>query len=130
MKSENKKKAERRFFSYCELLKVRLPKREFVFHPVRKWRFDFAWEDVKVAVEIEGVTKYGGAKKIGRHQTPKGIAEDCTKYNAALDLGWAVYRFTQDMGFADAVEQVAAALKRREGGGFGSGVSVPTVQLG
>jgi hypothetical protein len=130
VKGANKKKAEAKFFSYCQLLKVREPEREFVFHPVRKWRFDFAWKDVKVAVEIEGVTKFGGSKAIGRHQRPEGMAKDCEKYNAALDLGWVVYRFTQDLVTASAVEQVAAALKRREGGGFGSDVSVPTVQLG
>lgn len=129
MKGSRKKQAEEKFASYLNILKVREPEREVVFHPVRKWRFDFAWEDVKVAVEIEGVTKFGGAKKIGRHQTPRGVAGDCEKYNAALDLGWVVYRFTQDMVTVDAVEQVAKALKRREGGGFGSGVSVPTVQV-
>ena len=33
------------------------PEREFVFHPLRKWRFDFAWPEQFVAAEVEG----GGA---------------------------------------------------------------------
>jgi len=72
------------------------PVREFRFSKTRRWRFDFAFPTEKVAVEVEGVTKYGGARKIGRHQTPKGMAADCEKYNAAVLLGWRVLRYTQD----------------------------------
>lgn len=28
--------------------------REFRFHPTRRWRFDFAWQPEKLAVEVEG----------------------------------------------------------------------------
>ncbi len=30
------------------------PAREYRFHRERRWRFDFAWPDYKVAVEVEG----------------------------------------------------------------------------
>jgi hypothetical protein len=30
----------------------------------------------------------------GRHQRPKGFAEDCRKYNAAAELGWTLLRYT------------------------------------
>lgn len=30
--------------------------REHRFHPTRRWRFDFAWPDEKVALEVEGGT--------------------------------------------------------------------------
>jgi very-short-patch-repair endonuclease len=53
------------------------------------WRFDFAWVDRKIAVEIEGGTWSGG-----RHTRGKGFEEDCRKYNAATFHGWQVYRFT------------------------------------
>ena len=63
---------------------------EYQFHPTRKWRFDFAWPAHKVAVEIEGITHFG--KGIGRHQGSDGFLKDAEKYEAALQLGWKVYR--------------------------------------
>ena len=62
---------------------------EFKFHPERKWRFDFANFDLKVAVEIEG-----GAFTNGRHTRGKGFINDMQKYNAAIELGWIVLRYT------------------------------------
>ena len=62
--------------------------REHQFHPTRRWRFDFAWPDRLVAVEIDGLV-HGGR---GGHQTVDGIVKDCEKYEAALRLGWRVYR--------------------------------------
>lgn len=77
------------------------PKREFRFHPTRKWLFDFAWPDLKLAVEVEGITNVGkhedGKSNLGRHQTPKGYEADCVKYGAAMELGWDVYRCTPRM---------------------------------
>ena len=57
---------------------------------MKDWRFDFAWPDILIAVEIEGVLHKGK----GRHQTVHGLAGDCAKYNAATLMGWRVYRFT------------------------------------
>ncbi len=65
------------------------PIREYRFHPTRKWRFDFAWPDYKVAVEVEGVLWQGGG---GRHQRVQGFLRDAEKYEAATLLGWTVYR--------------------------------------
>lgn len=67
------------------------PVREFRFHPEREWRFDFAWPDAKLAVELEGVGT--GSKGKGRHQRLPGMREDCEKYNEAVRLGWRVLRF-------------------------------------
>ena len=65
---------------------------EFRFHPSRRWRFDFAWPDKKLAVEIEGGTWSGG-----RHTSGKGYRADCEKYSNAAIMGWAVIRVTTDM---------------------------------
>lgn len=78
-------------------------KNEIRFHPTRRWRFDFAWEELNIAVEIEGGTYSHGKKKIdsatgtsvtqkSRHLTPTGFHEDCIKYAEAALLGWVVIR--------------------------------------
>jgi very-short-patch-repair endonuclease len=66
------------------------PVREFRFHLLRRWRFDFAWPDNgKLAVEVEGGTWTGG-----RHVTGAGYERDAEKYLAAAALGWRVVRIT------------------------------------
>ena len=66
---------------------------EYLFWPGRRFRLDFAKPEWKLAVEVEGVT-WGS---MGRHQTPKGMASDCEKYNELEILGWTLLRFTTDM---------------------------------
>jgi len=68
------------------------PEREYKFHPTRRWRFDFAWPERHMAVEVEG-----GKWTRGRHTRPGGFEADCEKYNAAALLGWCVLRVTADM---------------------------------
>jgi very-short-patch-repair endonuclease len=67
------------------------PTTEFIFHPERKWRFDYCWEDRKIALELEG-----GAFIRGRHTRPKGFTEDIVKYNEAQKCGWMVFRVTSE----------------------------------
>jgi hypothetical protein len=68
------------------------PDTEYRFHDTRQWRFDFAWPDYCLAVEVEG-----GQWINGRHQRGKGFEDDCEKYNEAALDGWMVFRFTGDM---------------------------------
>jgi len=63
------------------------PVREFRFHDVRKWRFDYAWPREKVALEIEGGVWTGG-----RHTSGAGFVKDVEKYNLATVAGWRVLR--------------------------------------
>lgn len=65
--------------------------RELRFHPVRRWRFDYAIPEHKIAVEVEG-----GVWTQGRHTRPKGFLDDMEKYNEATSLGWRVLRVTPD----------------------------------
>ena len=65
--------------------------KEFKFHPVRKWRFDYAIPSALVALEVEGGVWTGG-----RHINPKGFLNDMEKYNSATLMGWSVYRTTPD----------------------------------
>ena len=73
----------------CALTKHWLthPLEEVKFHPSRKWRFDYAWPDKMVALEVEG-----GVWTMGRHTRGIGFVRDMEKYNAATLLGWRVLR--------------------------------------
>ena len=68
------------------------PQREFLFHRKRKWRFDLAWPELLIAVEVEGGIWVGG-----RHVRGEGYEADCEKYNEAQLAGWMVLRFTPGM---------------------------------
>lgn len=84
---------------YTETLLIQLQlaglpqaQREFLFHRKRKWRFDLAWPDLLIAVEVEGGIWVGG-----RHVRGEGYEADCEKYNEAQLAGWMVLRFTPGM---------------------------------
>ena len=64
-----------------------IPEQEYRFHPVRRFRFDYAWPASLVALEIEGGVWTGG-----RHVHPSGYLRDMVKYNLAASMGWRVLR--------------------------------------
>lgn len=66
--------------------------RELRFDEARMWRFDFAWTEQLVAVEIEG-----GTWSAGRHSRGSGFEADCIKYAEAAIRGWLVIRVTTEM---------------------------------
>jgi very-short-patch-repair endonuclease len=67
----------------CEL------KKELQFAKPRKFRFDFALPEFKIAIEYDGLN----SKKSG-HTTLVGFTKDTEKINLAISLGWKVLRFT------------------------------------
>lgn len=71
-------------------LKVECVK-EHKFHPTRKWRFDYAIIEHKIAIEVEG-----GVWTQGRHTRPQGFLNDIEKYNTATIMGWRVLRTTPE----------------------------------
>ena len=84
------------------------PVTEYRFHLKRKWRFDFAWPDQKLAVEIEG-----GTFKKSRHTSGPGFHNDCEKYNAAVLEGWKVFRFDSRMvNSLEAIRTITDAFNR------------------
>jgi very-short-patch-repair endonuclease len=90
------------------------PTEELKFHPTRKWRFDLAFQDQQLAIEIDGAVFMQG-----RHSRGVGITKDCEKICEAVILGWRVMRVTTDMvksGEAlNLVERAYRALTVKEG---------------
>ena len=78
----------------------------------RRYRMDFAFIDILVAVEVEG-----GIHSRGRHVRPKGFQEDARKYRRAAIAGWLVLRVTSaDINDGSAIADLEKAIKfRREG---------------
>jgi hypothetical protein len=80
--------------------------REYSFHDKRRWRFDFAWPDLMLAVEIEGGTWSGG-----RHTRGAGFRKDAEKYNTATIGGWRVLKGDASMvRDCTLIEHLVAAL--------------------
>ena len=69
--------------------------KEFRFHATRRWRFDYAFPTLKIAVEVDGGVWTGG-----RHINPAGYINDMEKLNNAAAMGWLVLRITTDDRFA------------------------------
>lgn len=76
---------------------------------LRDWRADFAIPERRLLIEVEG----GGWTR-GRHTRGTGFAEDLRKYEAALRLGWTVYRCDPEMiRSGRAIETVLMFLGRK-----------------
>ncbi|WP_428067354.1 hypothetical protein [Chryseobacterium gambrini] len=66
-------------------------RKEFIFDDVRKFRFDWAIEELKIAIEYEGIFS-----ETSGHTTLTGYKKDVVKYNLATKRGWKMLRYTAD----------------------------------
>ena len=57
------------------------------FHPTRQYRFDFAFPEIKLAIEMQG---YGPG-----HAAFKEMYSDYVRHNEAVKLGWHILYFMQ-----------------------------------
>lgn len=71
----------------CQAMGLPTPTVEHRFHKVRRWCFDLAWLDQRVALEVDGGIWTGG-----RHVRPLGYRKDVEKLNHATLAGWRVLR--------------------------------------
>jgi len=102
---------EMKFLDQLHRLGCPEPVTQFRFDPKRRWRFDFAWPDFDVAVDIDGGTWIGG-----RHTTGVGYQKDTEKMNAANILGWTMLRFTtNDVMNGSAANQTNVVIQRLMG---------------
>ena len=73
------------------------------------WRFDFAWPDAMLALEMDGGGFVGG-----RHGRGAGIEMDCAKYSTAAVQGWRLIRVTpKHVTSGQAVDWIEQALKEK-----------------
>lgn len=97
------------FAGACRDFGLPAPEFELEFHPTRKWRFDIAWPDKRVAVEVEG-----GVWSKGRHVRGSGFIKDMEKYNAAVALGWRILRYVpNEVCNLDTLTQIQEVLHGR-----------------
>jgi very-short-patch-repair endonuclease len=100
---------EETFMQHCMVYGLS-PVREYKFADDRNWRFDFAWGQQKLAVEVEGGTSFGKS----RHSKGSGFERDCEKYNRASRMGWVILRFSTAMVTSGkAIDEVLEVLGER-----------------
>lgn len=87
----NKEAEKRRAAFFMNCFRRRFPGvqivPEYQFHPKRRWRFDFAIPEQKIALECEGGLFSGHG-----HNRGAAMIRDMEKYNAAAILGWRLLR--------------------------------------
>ena len=95
------------FPMFCERNSLPRPVTEYRFHVTRLWRFDWAWPEEKVALEVEG-----GAWTRGRHTRGKGFVNDIEKYNYGALEGWLILRCVPSELYTYAtLDMIKAAIK-------------------
>ena len=92
-------------------------RKEYQFYSDRRWRFDYAIIDKKIAIEYDGGTFM---RKSG-HNTGTGIEKDIIKHNVAHLLGWRVFRvtgalFTERGKYGQYINNLIRLIKEPNGG--------------
>ena len=82
------------------------PIREYRAIPGRRFKFDFAWVDQRLLVEVQGAIFVKGG-----HSTGTGIMRDHEKNNLAVIAGWRViYVNSTTIDSGKAIEEIEEAL--------------------
>jgi hypothetical protein len=84
-----KNKATEILLTEMKQAKLPSPELEHKFHPTRKWRFDIAFPDQKVAVEVHGAVYANGRLTRGH-----GFENDREKMNEAQIMGWVCLEYS------------------------------------
>lgn len=86
--SGGRSRLESKLLAIASNAKLSRPISEYKFYSKRRWRFDFAWPEIKLAVEVQG-----GIYVNGRHARGAALEQEYEKLNAAQILGWTVLLF-------------------------------------
>lgn len=107
MNAKQSKPVPLMFCRQCQLAGLPIPDMEVRFHPERRWRFDYCWAHLRLAMEVEG-----GAFVGGRHTRGAGFVKDLEKYTEAAILGYRIIRVTpKQVKNGEALTLVQRALK-------------------
>jgi len=102
--------AERLEYQLTESRDIPRFAKEHRFHPTRRWRFDFAWPALLVAVEV-----HGGVFVQGHHNRGKGFCDDREKAAEAQLLGWIILEVAEPhIRSHQALDWIRRALELRE----------------
>jgi len=103
---EDARREYERFAHWCMVHHIPRPEPEHLFASPRRWRFDYAWPALRVALEIDGAVWTQG-----RHTRGSGRLADMEKFNAAATLGWRVlYRTPGQKYTEETARLIRAAL--------------------
>ena len=101
-----------RLLTQIRAFKHPVPAQEVLFHPTRKWRFDLAWPELKVAVEYQG----GIFSRQASHSSISHIMRDQQKGNEAQLHGWIViYANAATVNSGQAIDWINRAIELRKG---------------
>jgi len=93
--------------AYFKSQGIPAPVYELRFHAIRKWRFDLAWPDKKVALEVQGGIFTGG-----RHNRGAAMLKEWEKLNTAAGMGWRLlYCQPSALCMDETVEYIKTALE-------------------
>ena len=103
----NKSELELELLSNIRMVGLPEPVREYKAIPERRFRFDFAWVEQKLLVEVQGqIWKKGG------HSSGVGIMRDHEKNNLAVINGWRVmYCNSNTITSGEAINQIEKAIR-------------------
>lgn len=82
----NERKLEDKFESLLKQSKIPYVT-QYKFHKTRKWLFDFAILENKIAIEVQG-----GLFMNGRHTRGIGYCKDAEKFNMGIIEGWRIFK--------------------------------------
>jgi len=99
---------ERKFALLWSTLKGESLVEEHRFHPVRKWRLDFAHLETKVGIELQG-----GVFSGGRHARGYGIVGDYEKGNEAIFCGWVIIQLSAKQITTENIEKIRELIAKR-----------------
>lgn len=103
-------------FEFGQLWVARFPEidlhSEYSFCPGRRFRFDFAELQTKVAIEIQGGIF---SKERSGHTSGAGVQRDCEKFSLAASLGWLLFPLSESMmRDAEWLDLIATTIQARQ----------------